>query len=312
MLVYESMRAVSATTSDSDFVVYANRFDADGTQKWNNQDVRCATNDESQWYPRVVVLGRRHGAGDSAVVIVWQDVREDPGHSISYLARVICVWEDLRDEGTTGVDIDGAVMNGITEGILTPGGTDGDEVCVRSEDQRYPKVDNYLDDPEAYIVWLHDPSSGYSDIWYNDVSLTTLQWTWTQGVGLEVTGAKNDQFSPQVGGDVFVYADYRRQPITYDNTSDWNIYAETPGECVGDKYMDWRDMFAEVTTTGDAEHMRFVLGDEYNTFVVWEEAGSGHGEQNVYIQKLDVDGVPRWENSGIRLNTSVYASHPVS
>jgi hypothetical protein len=125
-----------------------------------------------------------------------------------------------------------------------------------------------------------------------------------------VTEAKGEQTTPQVGGPVFVYADRRREPITSDSTRDWNIYAETPGDCVGPTDMGWRDMFADVRTAGDASAMRFTTDAEGNSYVVWEKSAGSDDSQDVYIQKLDVDGVPRWENSGIKLNTTNFASHP--
>ena len=358
VLVYESRRGMSGTGgADSIYFVYADSYDADGNWRWQSQDIRCASNNEEQLNPRVVVLGNRHGVGDSVAVIVWQDVRENPtdvlyhiygqviekhsgriigttgGNAIctanytqrypelslteieekpgqSYGARIICVWEDLRNEGSTGIDVYGAVMDGVTMSIVTGTGLDGEEICRNASDQRYPMVDNFPGNENAYIVWQHGDSDDYPDVWYQRISLSTLNHYWTQPVGLAVTEAKDSQVKPQVGGDVFVYADRRRNPITSDSQYDWNIYAETPGECVGSTYMDWRDMWADVTETGGDSHMRFTVDESGNVFVVWQEAGLEQGEQNVYMQKFDSTGVPRWENSGILLNTSVFASEP--
>ena len=357
ILAYESKRTISSTTGDSVYIIYANCIDPNGDHNtdwggtWSNSDARCASSDEEQLNPRIVVEGREHGLGDSTFAIVWQDAREhpdtpvkyhiigqvmdritgerigtstgieictipgtqqhpeltiyeeseDPAQSIPYFSRVICVWEDLRDYVDNGVDVYCAVMDGTDGNIVTAGGTAGDAVAIPLLDQDQPKVDHYPDDAEAFIVWRSRLTS--DDIWYTSIDLETLNFSQTAGLGKEVSGAKGDQVNPQVGGDVFVFADYRRKPILYDGTEDWNIYAETPGECVGPKDMNWRDMFAEVTPYGDAEHMRLALDDNHNTFVVWQEAGAGGGT-DVYIQKLDVDGVPRWPNSGIKLNTS--------
>jgi hypothetical protein len=56
--------------------------------------------------------------------------------------------------------------------------------------------------------------------------------------------------------------------------------------------------------------MNFVVDPEGNTLVVWEKATDDPYIKDIYIQKLDVDGVPRWTNSGIKLNTMAGASHP--
>lgn len=357
VLVYESRRDTSETLGDSIYVVFADSYDADGNWRWYSQDVRCADNSEEQLNPRLVVLGNRHGVGDSVAVIVWQDVRENPtdllyhiygqviekhfgnivgagsGNAVCtadytqrypelslveieehaaqlYESRIICVWEDMRNDGSTGIDVYGAVMDGVTMSIITGTGADGEEICRNATDQRYPMVDNFPDDPEAYLVWQHGDPDSHTDVWYQSMNLWTLTSHWTQPVGMAVTEAKDSQVKPQVGGDVFVYADRRRNPITSDSQYDWNIYAETPGECVGSKYMDWRDMFADVTETGGDSHMRFTVDESGNVFVVWQETGLEEGEQNVYMQKFDSTGVPRWKNSGIRLNTSIFASEP--
>jgi hypothetical protein len=231
---------------------------------------------------------------------------EDPGLSIPYLSRVICVWEDLREYGSRSIDVYCSVLDGTDGSIVTATGTDGEEVATVENAQDQPKVDHFPGDKDAYIVWRNRLTT--YDIWYQGMDLKLLQFSQAMGSGKEVTGAKGDQVNPQVGGDVFVFADHRRQPIEYDRTEDWNIYAETPGECVGPKDMNWRDMFAEVTPYGDAGHMRFAVDHSNNTYVVWEE-GTSDAAHDVYIQKIDVDGVPRWPNSGIKLNTST-AFHP--
>jgi hypothetical protein len=360
VLVYESQRDTSETMGDSIYVVMSDRFDADGSRTWG--DIRCATNQEEQLYPQLVVLGRDHGTGDSVSVIVWQDKREDPDPpvaydiygqqlckhngnvmgtaagdticdqattqrypelslyereentslSITYLARVICVWEDDRNAGSQGIDIYAAVLNGVSGALVNASGHTGEAICTRAGDQTQVRVDNLGNDEDSYIVWRDGAAEGTDDgdIWYQGMDLLMQSFHETGGTGLAVTEAKGDQCNPQVGGNVFAWADKRRQAILYDDQNDWNIYAETPGECVGPKDMNWRDMWADVHPAGDASHMRFAVDSAFNVFVVWEELGQEEGYQDVYIQKLDKTGVPRWQNSGIKLNTNNYASHP--
>lgn len=240
--------------------------------------------------------------------------QEEPGLGVSYQSRVICVYEDLREYGSRGVDVYASVLNGTSGVLVNSAGTDGEEICTSTSDQTMPRVDNYPGDEDAYIVWRHGlpDHGGYAqaDIWYQMMDLENLLFSQTGGVGKAVTEAKGEQTTPQVGGPVFVFADRRREPITSDSTRDWNIYAETPGDCVGPTDMGWRDMFADVRTAGDASAMRFTTDAEGNSYVVWEKSAGSDDGRDVYIQKLDVDGVPRWENSGIKLNTSTFASHP--
>ncbi len=239
---------------------------------------------------------------------------ENPGLGVGYKSRVICVYEDWREYGSRGIDVYCSVLDGTNGNLVNSAGTDGEEVCTTSGDQTQARVDNLPGEEDSYIVWREGLTAqgGYdqADIWYQMMDLELLSFSQTGGVGKVVTEVKGEQTTPQVSGPVFVYADRRRQPITYDGTYDWNIFAETPGECVGPTDMGWRDMFADVRPTGDAAAMRFAVDADGNSFVVWEKGGATDDDRNVYIQKLDKDGVPRWPNSGIKLNTSAFASHP--
>jgi hypothetical protein len=230
-----------------------------------------------------------------------------------YISRVTCVWEDLRVYGTYGVDVFAAVLDGTNGGHINPGGTQGEEICTNIRHQTQARVDHFPDDPNAYFVWRDcgDEAGGDdADVWYQGLDVKSWTFHRTHGVGLEVSVAKGEQTNPQAGGNVFVWADQRRQPIPHDNLDDWNIFAETPGECVGQRDMKWRDMFADVRKIGDASDMNFVADPDGNTLVVLEKATEDPDIKDVYIQKLDVDGVPRWNNSGIKLNTMDDASHP--
>ncbi|MFZ1731162.1 MAG: T9SS type A sorting domain-containing protein [Bacteroidota bacterium] len=239
---------------------------------------------------------------------------ENPGLSVGYKSRVICVYEDWREYGSRGIDVYCSVLDGTNGNLVNSAGQDGEEICTSSGDQTQARVDNLPGEEDSYIVWREGltQQGGYdqADIWYQMMDLETMTFSRTGGVGQVVTEVKGEQTTPQVSGPVFVYADRRRQPITYDGTYDWNIFAETPGECVGPTDMGWRDIFADVSPTGDAAAMRFAVDADGNSFVVWEKGGGADGTQDVYIQKLDKDGVPRWPNSGIKLNTSTFASHP--
>jgi hypothetical protein len=360
ILVYQDRRHTSATTGDSIYNVYATRFDALGNTPWS--DVRCASHDEEQLYPRLVVEGRRRGVGDSTAIMAWQDAREDawgpvydiygtvldrhdgvvivaaggivicdhpgtqrypdlalyeededPQISKPYLSRVSCAWEDLRDVQSRGVDVYCAVLDGTSGAHANPSGASGEELSTRLGDQTQVRVDHFPDDADAYFVWTdwnNDAgATDHSDVWYQGLQVKTMQFHRSYGSGFEVAVAKGDQCTPQAGGNVFVFADKRRQSILYDALEDWNIYAETPGDCVGPREMKWRDMFADVRQSGHASDMHFATDDVGNILVVWEKATDEEDKKDIYIQKLDVDGVPRWTNSGIKLNTMPGASH---
>jgi hypothetical protein len=107
-----------------------------------------------------------------------------------------------------------------------------------------------------------------------------------------------------------VWEDNRRRTIHNDLREDCDIYCQTPGECVGPTAMNWRDMFTDVRQEGDAAHLRFTTDAEFNTYIVWEKRTGDPTRQDVYVQKIDATGVPRWTNGGIKLNTVDFAQHP--
>jgi hypothetical protein len=256
------------------------------------QDVREDPNDPEKYDIYGQVLDKRRGtilsgfAQGIGICTASQTQRypelsawerqENPGLGVSYQSRVICVYEDLREYGSRGVDVYASVLNGTSGVLVNSAGADGEEICTSTSDQTMPRVDNYPGDEDAYIVWRHalPDHGGYAqaDIWYQMMDLENLLFSQTGGVGKAVTEAKGEQTTPQVSGPVFVYADRRREPITSDSTRDWNIYAETPGDCVGPTDMGWRDMFADVRTAGDASAMRFATDAEGNSYVVWQKA----------------------------------------
>jgi hypothetical protein len=75
--------------------------------------------------------------------------------------------------------------------------------------------------------------------------------------------------------------------------------------------MRWRDMWAKVTNISDAQSYRMTTDDERNVFVVWDEIRYPSEGRQVYIQKFDKDGVPRWEHGGVQLS-DIDPSHPTS
>jgi hypothetical protein len=249
------------------------------------------------------------GAQQLPEVALYEDW-EYPNDPSSYRARSICIWQDDRS-AQTGTDVYYGAVDLVNASLYNASTTDGDVVCALGGNQRQAKVDIVRAEANAYVVWQHNAgTNGDEDIHCQSMDVLSLLTRWTSGAGKPVTEAKFDQANPQVGGAVFAWADARRELWHANVPEDWNIYVQTPAECVGPTDMAWRDMFAEVRQSGDASQMRFATDAENNTFVVWKKSTGTEGEDNIYIQRLDVHGVPRWTNSGIQLNTSPLVDHP--
>ncbi|MCB2206434.1 T9SS type A sorting domain-containing protein [bacterium] len=273
--------------------IYSRTIDADGNIPGNTGDIVCAI-DETQQFP---------------VVALWERPY-DPLTYDPYIPFVTIAWEDLRDAQQNGVDIYAAVLDARGGSLVNPYGSVGEAIAYATDDEEQPAIDMVPSSSDVFIAWRrHDSSLGADDIHYQEIEVESWYFGKAAG-GWPVTEAKNDQNLPQVGGDVIVYEDDRRDVVTNDTRDDWDIYCETPGTCVGPTAMDWRDQFPDVRQSGDADSVRFVTDEEYNTYVVWEKETGVNGNQDVYIQKYDKYGVPRWKHGGIRLNTVSLAGHP--
>ncbi len=245
------------------------------------------------------------------VLTLWERPY-DPTSGAPYVPFATFAWEDLREYAQTGVDIYAGKLDARFMGLVNPGGPAGDPITQVGSDQTQVAIDMVPEWPIAFIAWRHQNLVPYeTDIHYQEVTLWPQPWQYGKPIdGWPVTAAKYDQQHPEVAGAVMVWEDHRRETIHNDPRYDWDIYCQTPGECVGPTAMNWRDMFADVHQEGDAAHLRFITDADFNTYVVWQKSTSDPEKQDVYVQKLDATGVPRWTNGGKKLNTVDYAQHP--
>jgi hypothetical protein len=225
----------------------------------------------------------------------------------TYIPYVTVGWLDYRDYAQTGIDIYGGLIDARAPGtMVNPQGPAGEPVCVLPLDQKQLSMDNALynsqTSEQTVFVWTHPTGAGL-DIREQKVAIPAWIEAWPTN-GWPVTEAKSNQMLPQANREVFVWQDGRRDPIPNDYQDDENIYCQTPGMCTGPTEMNWRDMFAKWTFGEDARDFRFVADQrDGSTFVVWvENRHPGIDWSNVFIQKLDKDGVPRWSNNGVVVN----------
>ena len=274
--------------------IHAQRLDANGVQQFPGPfGLEVSQAPASQTRPDITLweVGNIQGGG--------------------YTPYVTIGWLDYRNYSMSGIDIYAALLDASGPGILrNPGTSNGDLICGLPGDQYDLSMDNVLvtspNSERTVFAWTHE-TSGQSDIWYQDVTLPG--WVYNRPLnGWPVSEAKANQQRPQVNREVFVWQDGRRDPILNDPQDDENIYCQTPGDCVGDPEMRWRDVFAKWTFGKDAANFRFVADpEEGSTYVVWDEVRDsdplGSDQYRIaFIQKLDKDGVPRWSNNGVALS----------
>ncbi|MDH7515829.1 MAG: T9SS type A sorting domain-containing protein [Bacteroidota bacterium] len=240
----------------------------------------------------------REASQENPVMTVWERPEISPAQD--YIPYAVIAWEDTRSG--TRRDVYANLLDALNLATIGP---QGDTVCIVGNEKTELSIDHrpYDDRAEVYLAWRHEPVGGQgaeADIFYDRI--TVPSWTKQYApCGFAVTEAKGVQRLPQVSGDVFVYEDARRKPIAHDGTDDWNIYCQRPGECVGPTGMGYRDMFVRWGEGTSEAHARHVNDPEdHSVFVVWDEERDG--VRSVFAQKLDKDGVPRWENNGVRVS----------
>ncbi|MFZ1728764.1 MAG: hypothetical protein WBQ23_14720 [Bacteroidota bacterium] len=225
----------------------------------------------------------------------------------TYIPYVTVGWLDYRNYAQSGIDIYGGLIDARAPGMMmNPAGPAGEPICVLPYDQTQLSMDNVKynshTSEQTVFVWTHPTGVGL-DIREQKIALPPWIESWPVN-GWPVTEAKSDQVLPQANREVFVWQDGRRDPIPNDNQDDENIYCQTPGMCTGPTEMNWRDMFAKWTFGEDARDFRYVSDpSDGSTYIVWvENRHSDPDWSNVFIQKLDKDGVPRWSNNGVVVN----------
>ncbi len=279
VVAWEDWRNYGATGVD----VYSQRIDEAGTRYW------------PVGLPTKVGLALCTHAGDQG------------GLALSARGyRAFVAWEDPLNQGAgggNGIDIYGNAIDFPTNSAVWSAAS-AEAICSLAEDQLTPAVDVGAD--MTYICWRDCRfGSSASDIYVQGYSTSnpTAGTRWLDG-GHPVTQAVSAQTLPDILGEVLVWQDGRRNPITADGRNDENIYAELLGdECDAPTDMHWKDMYVKHTQGMDAESFRFVMDGEGHRYVVWTEVRPEHGDALcVFAQKLDVDGVPRWDNNGRLVN----------
>jgi hypothetical protein len=236
--------------------------------------------------------------------LVLCDAPEDQGN-IALAARLdVCgvAWEDSRNALTSGLDVYGNVVDMIG-GIAHYAASTAAELSAHPYDQRNTDVDITLDGLwvtmcwEDQRSWPADNSDIYAESFWSG-NPQTRRW----GVGGKaVSAAKEAQILPRVANNVVAWQDARRAAINHDNTADENVYAQLLGdECDDPTDMHWRHVYVKHHQGADVSHFNFAIDSEGHRYVVWQESRPDlGGEPAVFIQKLDIDGVPHWENGGL-------------
>ncbi|MDX9759152.1 MAG: T9SS type A sorting domain-containing protein [Bacteroidota bacterium] len=345
--------AVIAYEDDRDdaWQIFADNIGADGSNLWGNDlqiapNTGGANNGGNQFDPRIATTGSP-GNPYLGAVVAWRDERNGATSKSDIFAqrvthvgvplwtvtelpvctaieeqrrqriavqgyRAMIVWEDLRDSVTTDIDVYGNAID-VRYGLPTWPAVSAGLLSDAMHAQRAPEVDIRSQILVAWEDWREATVAeiyGHA-LWINDPT----QYRWP-GTGQPITRAKHDQTLPRVAGDVVVWQDARRAPVTAqqpDQRTDDNIYAQRLGdECDLPTEMHWKEEFVKWTWGTDITQYRFVIDSLGSSYAVWIEHRPGDGgSESVYAQKLDRDGVPKWFNNGVMVSQpGVHCSEP--
>ena len=246
------------------------------------------------------------------VMTLWERPSIEGVQEYAPLAYI--AWRDSRDElpGVYGSLMDASErMPGTYPWLAQPVDLEGIPIATAPDVPRTQlAIDNLglQTSANAFVAWRQE--NGEIDIYHQSIEIQSFAneyvptWSlWHSVYGKRLTEAKGEQCLPQVSGNVFVWQDARRQPIPNDAQNDWNIYCESLGACIEPQEIAWRDTYVRWWGGTDAKNLRYVTdpGDG-SMFIVWDEIREG--ENRVFIQKLDKDGVPRWKSNGVLVSVN--------
>lgn len=299
--------------------IYAQRVDEQGNRLWAVTGVPLCIASEWQWEPRIVADGAggaivtwydsRNGYPDiyaqridGSGVVAWTangvpvstapNTQTDPRIVTDGLGGAIITWWD--DQVGDG-DIYAQRIDGAGNSLWSANGI---AVCAATAFQIFPEIvpDGF---GGAIIVW-NDGRSGNWDVYAQAVDANgTLLWA---AGGLPIVAEANDQWRPRItpngsGGAILVWEDDRDQ--YYD------IYAQridrngailwTPGG-VAVCTADWNQNFAAIASDGYG-----------GAIITWIDDRNEIFDTDIYAQRIDPNGNPRWEEGGIAICTAAYS-----
>ncbi|MBI3364951.1 MAG: hypothetical protein HY033_08595, partial [Ignavibacteriae bacterium] len=241
--------------------VYCQRVDGSGNSLWTPGGLPLATTTGYQYYPQAI----SDGAGG-----------------------LYCVWQDNR----YGVDYDIFIQHTSSAGVPL-WFSNGTLVCNASGHQYNPQL--IADGLGGVIVVWQDKRNGNFDIYaqrYNAAG----QALWP-GNGQPVCAGVGDQVEPKLvtdtqGGAIITWTDYRA------GTGFADIYAQ---RMLVNGQRAWKvDGVPVCLATNTQWNVQLVADGLGGVIVVWQDRRAGTYD-NIYAQRLDNIGQPKWAEDGLPL-----------
>jgi hypothetical protein len=247
--------------------IFAQKFDSEGNALWGLSDVRVNQNiTDAHYNPSVAV------DSDGNAIIVWYDRRD--GYYEVYAQKL----------NSTGVSQWGSNDLRVSQNLSSVL-RDNCDVAVDS-------------DGNSIIIW-RDARNGDSDIYAQKLDPNGIAQWGSEDVKVNQNSDTKIQIYPAVildtdGNTIVVWQDYR------NNNPD--IYAQKLN-LTGDVL--WGPFDKKVNQYLDSTKQEYPdvdLDQNGNAVVVWMDERNGTSNYDIYAQKLDSNGDPKWGSSDIKVN----------
>jgi hypothetical protein len=244
--------------------LYVQRIDASGQAVWQSQGIRLTSTEGYQYYPQIISDGK-YGA-----YIVWQDNRSGSDYDI-YVQHI---------------DANG-ISTWTKNGVL---------VCGATGQQYYPQIVN--DGSGGIIITWQDRRNGQYDIYTQRYdSLGNAQW---EGSGLPVCSEITDQIEPKLindyrSGAIISWTDFRSGSTAPD------IYCQ---RVLSTGTLAWKVNGVAVCTAQGSQLSSQISPDSTGGAIIAWQDRRNLTYDNIYAQRIDAYGVPKWATNGIQIAQS--------
>jgi hypothetical protein len=213
------------------------------------------------------------------------------------LGGAIITWKDTRSAG--GGDIYAAKITSNGSLLWNPNGT---LIC------NYPYSSPMHDTPQicsdgaggAIIGWFDYSRNGWPQIYAQRVnSAGTTLWK-SNGTAVYTQSGSNQDLrlcSDGSGGAIFIWSDNRTPKIPFNY---WNIYAQRLNATGG---VVWKSSGVPIcNASGIQTNPQLVSDGAGGAIIVWEDNRNITNSWDIYAQRIDANGVLKWNANG----TSIY------
>ena len=244
--------------------LYVQHIDSKGNPTWQANGIPLCQTGGYQYYPQIIE------DGSGGAIITWQDNRTGSDYDI-YAQRV-------GPDGTLSWNIAGV------------------PVCTAPGHQYNPHL--VSDQFGGVIFTWQDHRGATYDIYAQHLG-PSGNALWSAN-GVVICDADSNQLDPQIttdgmGGAILAWTDYRPG----------NLYPDIYGQRVNnDGVIAWGTKGKAVCVATNTQSYAQLVSDGANGAIIcWDDRRSGTVDQ-VYSQRIDVNGNPMWGSSGVQATTS--------